>query len=71
MGQNMNDNLTEREKQVAHYATLGMSNREVGEKLGIEKSTVEQYLYRAYDKLGIHSRRQIIEAAASLPESRK
>lgn len=44
--------LTEREKQAAVFAAAGMSNREVGERMGIKESAVKQYLHRVYDKTG-------------------
>ncbi|MDC0768177.1 helix-turn-helix transcriptional regulator [Streptomyces sp. HD] len=48
--------LTAAERRVIALAALGHSNREIGRKLFITKSTVEQHLTRAYRKLGVRNR---------------
>ncbi|MGW2616962.1 AAA family ATPase [Streptomyces sp. NPDC001500] len=48
--------LTAAERRVTALAALGHSNREIGRKLFITKSTVEQHLTRAYRKLGVRNR---------------
>lgn len=48
--------LTAAERRVTALAALGHSNREIGRKLFITKSTVEQHLTRAYRKLGVRKR---------------
>lgn len=52
----MNDELTTRERQAAYYVRLGMSNKKVASQMKIAESTVEQYLHRAYGKLGVSRR---------------
>ncbi|CAM5359005.1 helix-turn-helix transcriptional regulator [Streptomyces avidinii] len=48
--------LTAAERRVTALAAVGHSNREIGRKLFITKSTVEQHLTRVYRKLGVRSR---------------
>jgi ATP/maltotriose-dependent transcriptional regulator MalT len=48
--------LTRRELQVARLAARGLSNRGIGEELGISVRTAETHLQRAYDKLGVADR---------------
>jgi DNA-binding CsgD family transcriptional regulator len=53
--------LTETERQVAHLAAEGKTNREVAEALFVSQKTVEANLSRVYRKLGIRSRRQLAQ----------
>jgi two-component system, NarL family, nitrate/nitrite response regulator NarL len=62
----MSDELTNREKQAARLAASGISNREVGQKMGLKVGTIEQYLNRAYDKLGVKDRTELTYRAESL-----
>ncbi|GAA2098684.1 hypothetical protein GCM10009801_69890 [Streptomyces albiaxialis] len=48
--------LSEAERRVAALAALGRTNREIGRKLYITVSTVEQHLTRVYRKLNIKRR---------------
>ncbi|HET8643210.1 MAG TPA: AAA family ATPase [Pseudonocardiaceae bacterium] len=51
--------LSDSERRVAVLAALGHSNREVGRRLYITVSTVEQHLTRIYRKLGIKGRDEL------------
>jgi DNA-binding CsgD family transcriptional regulator len=53
--------LTETERQVAHLAAAGKTNREVADALFVSAKTVEANLSRVYRKLGISSRRQLAD----------
>ena len=55
------DELSETERQVARLAAEGKTNREVAEALFMSQKTVESNLSRAYRKLNITSRRQLVE----------
>jgi DNA-binding CsgD family transcriptional regulator len=62
--------LTAQEGRVAALAGTGASNRQIARQLSVSVSTVETHLERIYAKLGIHSRHELIAAAArggSLP----
>ncbi|MFF5160924.1 LuxR C-terminal-related transcriptional regulator [Streptomyces sp. NPDC000348] len=48
--------LTRREREVAALAAGGLSNRDIAERLVVSVRTVENHLYRVYEKLGITAR---------------
>ncbi|MET3805453.1 DNA-binding CsgD family transcriptional regulator [Nakamurella sp. UYEF19] len=50
------DVLSDAERRVAELAVMGHTNREIGNKLFITVSTVEQHLTRIYRKLGVTRR---------------
>ncbi len=52
--------LTNQERRAASLAAEGLANNEIATKLFISPKTVEHHLGRAYAKLGIHSRRELI-----------
>jgi DNA-binding NarL/FixJ family response regulator len=52
--------LTRREEGVVALIAEGLSNREVGQKLGLTEHTVGNYLFRIYDKIGISSRVELV-----------
>lgn len=54
--------LTTRERQVAQLASDGHSNREIANQLVVTLKTVEWHLRQAYRKLGIKSRRGLVDA---------
>jgi DNA-binding CsgD family transcriptional regulator len=58
------DSLTKRERQVARLAAQGYTAREIGTQLHIGKRTVETHLANAYDKLGVRSKRELIQSGA-------
>lgn len=48
--------LTQRERQIAKLATMGLSNKQIADRIGVSQRTVEGHLYQAYNKLGISAR---------------
>jgi DNA-binding CsgD family transcriptional regulator len=58
-----NGGLTAREREVLHMAMQGLTAAQVAERLFISKRTVETHLERAYNKLGVRSKRQLIASA--------
>ncbi|WP_329209743.1 helix-turn-helix transcriptional regulator [Streptomyces sp. NBC_01708] len=51
--------LTPQQQQIVRLAALGLTNREVAEKLYLSPRTVSSHLYRAFPKLGITVRSQL------------
>jgi DNA-binding CsgD family transcriptional regulator len=56
--------LTAQEGRVAALAATGASNPQIARQLSVSVSTVETHLEHIYAKLGIHSRHELIAAAA-------
>ncbi|MFI5665066.1 AAA family ATPase [Streptomyces sp. NPDC051684] len=60
--------LTAQQQQIVRLAALGLTNREVAEKLYLSSRTVGSHLYRAFPKLGITARaqlRDVVETVAA------
>lgn len=55
--------LTEREAQVLRLIAWGHSNKEIASQLGISVKTVEYHKAHASEKLGLHSRTDILRYA--------
>lgn len=58
------DQLTPQELQIVRQVCQGSSNRDVAAQLFISPRTVEYHLYKAYPKLGIASRTELIRQYA-------
>ena len=54
--------LTTREAQIARLAADGQSSKAIAEQLHLSVRTVEGHLGRAYDKLGVRSRAELVRA---------
>ena len=52
--------LSARELQVVRYAASGKTNREIAVELRLSEHTIKNYLFRAFDKLGVSSRGQLL-----------
>jgi DNA-binding NarL/FixJ family response regulator len=52
--------LTERESQVVHCAAKGKTNKVIASELGLSEHTVKNYLFRAFDKLGVSNRVELL-----------
>ncbi len=55
--------LTPREFEVLQKAALGLSNRQIGDELGIAEQTVKNHLSSAMRKLSIHDRTHAVVMA--------
>lgn len=53
--------LTTREREVVLLAASGQPGREIAERLGLSIRTVNNYLGRAYSKLGVTGRRELAD----------
>lgn len=52
--------LTERELQVVRLAAQGKTNRAIANALSLSEHTVKNYLFRAFEKLGVSSRVELL-----------
>ncbi len=55
------DLLGPQELRIAHLAGRGLSNRQIGEALGLSPRTIGAYLYRIFPRLGVTARAQLAE----------
>ncbi len=56
--------VTVRELQVLQLAAEGLTNRAIGQRLGLRENTVKNYLRRVHEKFGVRSRTEAVMAAA-------
>jgi pimeloyl-ACP methyl ester carboxylesterase/DNA-binding CsgD family transcriptional regulator len=56
--------LTDAERQVAELVAVGLTNREVAERLYLSRYTVETHLKHVFAKLGVSSRAELAALAA-------
>jgi DNA-binding NarL/FixJ family response regulator len=56
--------FTNREKQVLGLMIMGLTNREIADKLFVSENTVKSHLNTAYRKLGVHSRTEAVRLIA-------
>jgi RNA polymerase sigma factor (sigma-70 family) len=61
--------LTERERQIMHLVSEGLSNKEIGRRLNIADGTIKQHLHHIYQKLEINNR-TVLAALAILHNAR-
>jgi DNA-binding NarL/FixJ family response regulator len=52
--------LTTRELQVVQCAATGKTNKTIASELGLSEHTVKNYLFRAFEKLGVSSRVELL-----------
>ena len=57
------DNLSPREIKVLHLTARGMTNREIGNELGISHRTVQGHLASVYSKLDVKGRTEAVTEA--------
>ncbi len=51
--------LSEQEEKIAQYTGSGLTNKEIGKKLGISQFTVQSHLRNIFEKTGIKRRSQL------------
>jgi len=61
--------LSPRELQVVHYLAEGLTNREIGARLGLSRHTIKNYLLKIFDKLGVSNRVELLFLTLSQPTS--
>ncbi|MDX6716069.1 MAG: hypothetical protein QOH30_2627 [Baekduia sp.] len=61
--------LSHRERQVLGLVTAGLTNEEIAHRLYLAESTVKGYLTSAFQRLGVHSRREAASLVLRTDES--
>lgn len=54
------EQLNARETEIVRLISVGMSNREIGTRLGLSEATVKWHLQRIFEKLDVRRRRQAV-----------
>jgi two-component system nitrate/nitrite response regulator NarL len=52
--------LTSREAQVVRHAATGKTNKAIASEMSLSEHTIKNYLFRAFEKLGVSSRVELI-----------
>lgn len=52
--------LTQRELQVVQHAAAGKTNKAIARELSLSEHTIKNYLFRAFEKLGVSSRIELL-----------
>lgn len=60
--------LTQREAEVLYWLSLGKSNRDIADILGMSYRTVDKHLEHVYAKIGVESRAGAVAAATRITE---
>ena len=55
--------LSERDREVVSLVVDGLSNKEIGARLGIPETSVKRALQRVFDKCGVRTRGQVVRLA--------
>jgi DNA-binding NarL/FixJ family response regulator len=59
--------LSTREREVVDLVISGLRNREIADRMGITEKTVKTHLTHVYQRLGVSTRREMIDAFKSAP----
>ena len=60
--------LTERERQIMHLVSEGLSNKEIGRRLKVSDGTIKVHLHHVFQKLDISNRTSLAALAITQPE---
>ena len=60
--------LTPRQREIAHLAATGLSNKQIGARLLLSPRTVSTHLYLLFPKLGVSSRAALRDALERLDQ---
>src|SRR3546814_8581527 len=54
--------LTARQREIVRWAAQGLSNKQIGQRLGISPETVKTHLHHVFDREGISGRIAVLAA---------
>ncbi len=61
--------LSARQQEILRLLSLGRSNKQIAEQLGLATGTVKQHMYALFRKLGVSNRTEL--ALVKIPSLRK
>jgi DNA-binding NarL/FixJ family response regulator len=61
------DRLSPQEMQIAQLVAVGLTNREIGERLFPSHRTIASHLYRSFPKLEVKSRSELAAELSQVP----
>nr|WP_243866626.1 LuxR C-terminal-related transcriptional regulator [Actinophytocola oryzae] len=61
--------MTQQELRVVQLAAVGLSNREIGDRIHLSHRTVGYHLHKAFTKLGVTRRTQLCRLVCALSGS--
>jgi ATP/maltotriose-dependent transcriptional regulator MalT len=70
-GEQASASLTPQERQIAELAALGLTNKQIAERLFLSHRTVGGHLHQVFPKLGIATRAALRDALAAMPHERQ
>lgn len=59
--------LSVREREVVDFVITGLRNREIADRMGITEKTVKTHLTHVYQRLGVSTRGEMVEAFRTAP----
>jgi DNA-binding NarL/FixJ family response regulator len=62
--------LSRRELQIAHLVDCGLTNKQIGRKLGIEAATVKNHVHNLCEKLEVHRRGEAAARIRAIAQAR-
>ncbi len=62
--------LTKREAQIVSLISHGKSNKQIARDLGISENTIKTFLKRIFNKIGVHSRGELISELYNQPAAK-
>lgn len=60
MDRRKHDLLSKREREIVRAVSEGLTNQEIGERLGLSKHTVKNHLFKVFEKLGVSNRVELL-----------
>lgn len=62
----LHENLSRMEREILKLVNVGLTNQQIGEKLGITVSTTKWYMTQIFGKLNVRNRTQAMARARQL-----
>lgn len=63
------ERLTERQREIVRWVAQGLSNKEIGRRLGISPTTVKTHLHNIFERVGVSGRQRLLAQAGGQQQS--